>query len=86
VDLLHILKAFEQGAAGVLVMGCPQGSCHHLEGNTRAEQRVEYAQSLLTEMGMDRGKVKAVGLGSDMAWRFAQEVREMSEHTEEGKR
>lgn len=83
VDLLHILRAFEGGAAGVLLMGCPEGSCRHMEGSTRAKQRAEYAQSLLGELGMDGAKVRFVGLGPDMAWRFTQELFSMSKHAQE---
>jgi len=86
VDLIHILKAFEKGAAGVLVMGCQEGACQHLEGNIRAKERVKYAQGLLQEMGMDRENVKVVNLGPGMAWRFAEEVSKVAERIEEGRR
>jgi len=86
VDLIHILKAFEKGAAGVLVMGCQEGACQHLEGNTRAKERVKYAQDLLEEMGMDRESVKLVNLGPNMAWKFSEEASRIVERTEEGKR
>jgi F420-non-reducing hydrogenase iron-sulfur subunit len=33
-----ILKAFEMGAAGVLLLGCPLGECHFEFGNIRAEE------------------------------------------------
>ncbi|GAI53191.1 unnamed protein product, partial [marine sediment metagenome] len=49
--MLHILKAFEKGAAGVLVMGCQEGACRHLTGNIRAKERVNYAKDLLEELG-----------------------------------
>ena len=77
VDTLHILKAFENGAAGVLVMGCPEGACRHLEGNIRTRERVRYVQNMLEEMGLDGKRVKMVGLGPDMAWKFVQEVSGM---------
>jgi heterodisulfide reductase subunit A len=77
VDTLHILKAFERGAEGVLVMGCPDGACRHLEGNIRTKERVKYVQNLLEEMGMEGERVRMVTLGPDMAWRFVQEVSGM---------
>jgi heterodisulfide reductase subunit A-like polyferredoxin/coenzyme F420-reducing hydrogenase delta subunit len=86
VDILHILKAFEWGAKGVLLMGCQEGACQHLEGSTRAKERVQYAGRLLEETGMDRWRVKMVGLGPDMAHRFAQEISEMAERIEEENR
>jgi len=85
VSVLHILKAFETGAAGVLVMGCQEGACQHLTGNTRAKERVKYAASLLQEVGIDRERVKMVNFGPDMAQKFVSEIKEMVEKIKEGK-
>jgi coenzyme F420-reducing hydrogenase delta subunit len=83
VDVLHILSAFEKGAAGVLVMGCQEGACQHLTGNTRAKRRVRYAEGLLKEVGIDAARVKMVNLGPDMAQKFVREVKEMMERIKE---
>jgi F420-non-reducing hydrogenase iron-sulfur subunit len=53
VDVIHMLKAFENGAAVVLVMGCEDGACHHITGNTRAQERVKYCNMLLKEVEID---------------------------------
>jgi len=83
VDVLHILSAFEKGAAGVLVMGCQEGACQHLTGNTRAKRRVRYAEGLLKEVGIDAARVKMVNLAPDMAQKFVREVKEMVERIKE---
>ncbi len=83
VDVLHILRAFEKGAAGVLVMGCQEGACQHLTGNIRARERVRYIESALKEIGIDTRRVKMVNLGPDMAQKFVREVKEMVEKIEE---
>ena len=82
IDLVHILRAFKKGALGVLVMGCQEGACQHLTGNTRAKQRVEYAKSLLKEVGIDEDRIRMVNLGPDMARSFVQETKKMAEKTE----
>lgn len=79
VDVLHILKAFEKGADGVLVMGCQEEACRHLTGNTRAKERVKYSEILLRESGIDGERVRMVNLAPEMAHKFAQEVSEMTE-------
>lgn len=85
VSVLHILKAFEKGAAGVLVMGCQEGACQHLTGNTRAKERVKYAANLLQEVGINRERVKMVNFGPDMAQKFVREIKEMVGKIKEGK-
>ena len=44
---VFLLRAFEAGADGVIVLVCPEGQCRYLEGNIRAKKRVEYVQNLL---------------------------------------
>ncbi|MGD9976204.1 MAG: hydrogenase iron-sulfur subunit, partial [Desulfatirhabdiaceae bacterium] len=40
VDIIHILKAFENGADGVYVAGCLSGDCHFKTGNIKAARHV----------------------------------------------
>ena len=53
VDMLFILKAFVDGADGVLVSGCHFGDCHYLEGNYKAAKRMFMIKSLLRNIGLD---------------------------------
>ena len=46
-----LLKAFEKGAAGVLLLGCPPDECHFEFGNRRAEEAFAEAKSLATLLG-----------------------------------
>lgn len=57
VDVLHILKAFQSGIDGVLVLGCFKESCNFVEGNVRAEKRVNYTKTLLEEIGVNPDRV-----------------------------
>ena len=55
-DTLGIIKAFERGADGIFVIGCPEDRCHLLGGNERARKIVNYTKRLLDEIeiGSDR--------------------------------
>ena len=50
VDILHLLKAFEDGADGVYVAGCLEGECHFLTGNLKAKKKVQYVKEVLEEV------------------------------------
>ncbi|MFQ6123926.1 MAG: hydrogenase iron-sulfur subunit [Candidatus Heimdallarchaeota archaeon] len=80
VDALYILKAFEYGADGVLVTGCLLGSCHYLDGNFKAENRVKFVQNLLDEIGFGSERLRLRFLSSAMSNTFVEEVREMVDH------
>jgi F420-non-reducing hydrogenase iron-sulfur subunit len=77
VDILHILKAFEAGADAVLVSGCEAGSCHFLEGNLRARERVEYAKQLLEEIGLG-GRLEMFEVAASDAPKWVETVKEMT--------
>lgn len=57
---IFLLKAFEAGADGVVVLVCPEGQCRYVEGNIRAKKRVAWVQNLLDEIGLD-GRRLALG-------------------------
>ncbi|HBG47112.1 MAG TPA: hydrogenase iron-sulfur subunit [Deltaproteobacteria bacterium] len=53
IDPLFILKAFENGADGVLVSGCHPGDCHYTTGNYHARRRWIGFKNLLEFAGVD---------------------------------
>ena len=79
VDVIHILKALENGADGVYLAGCLEGECHYLVGNLRAKKRVGYAKQLLEECGIGAERVAMYNLSSAQGQRFAEIAREMTE-------
>jgi F420-non-reducing hydrogenase iron-sulfur subunit len=62
---VYILKAFESGADGVLIVGCPAGKCKRVDGNLRAAKRVAFVQKLLDEIGL--GARRLIYVSSDDA-------------------
>jgi coenzyme F420-reducing hydrogenase delta subunit len=60
VNLLYLLKAFETGADGVLLVTCKHGECQFLEGNLRAQKRSEAVDSMLEEIGFGSGRMKII--------------------------
>ena len=58
IDPLFILKAFQDGADGVLVSGCHFGDCHYLEGNYKAAKRMFLLKSVLKNIGLDDKRLR----------------------------
>jgi coenzyme F420-reducing hydrogenase delta subunit len=65
-----ILKAFEHGAAGVLLLGCPPEECHYDFGNRRAEEMVAVASDLIHVLGYSKKRLQMdrVTAGDAEAW------------------
>ena len=74
-----MMKAFENGADGVYLVGCMEGDCHYLSGNLKARKRVEYVKKLLDECGIGAERVSMYNLSSAQGQRFAEIAREMGE-------
>jgi coenzyme F420-reducing hydrogenase delta subunit len=53
VDAIYLLKAFEKGADGVVVLACDQRLCSTIEGARRIHKRVERTKVLLAEAGIE---------------------------------
>ena len=79
VDIMLMMKAFENGADGVYLVGCLEGDCHYLVGNLKAKRRVEYVKKLLDECGIGGERVAMYNLSSAQGQRFAEAAREMGE-------
>ena len=73
------LRAFENGADGILVAGCEEGSCHFKEGNLIAKKRVNYTRKLLAEMGLEEERIRMVNVGAADARPLAEIFRNMVE-------
>jgi F420-non-reducing hydrogenase iron-sulfur subunit len=82
IDVLYVLRAFEDGADGVLVAGWLEGDCHYLEGNLNARRRIEYAQKLLEEIGLEGRRVQMINLSSAMGGQFAWSAAELTAEIE----
>lgn len=66
---VFLLRAFEAGADAVVVLACPEGECHYVDGNIRARKRVERLKDLLDEIGLDGRRLSLfnVSLGDEAA-------------------
>ncbi len=79
VDALHLMRCFERGADGVIVVGCREGDCHYQSGNFRARKRVEEVAGLLERLGIGGARLRMVNLSSSDAPLFVKAAREIHE-------
>jgi F420-non-reducing hydrogenase iron-sulfur subunit len=78
VDILHMLRAFEDGADGVYVAGCLEGECHFISGNIKTRKKVEYVKKTLEELGIEPERIEMFNLSSAQGSRFAEIANEMT--------
>ena len=79
VDPVFILKAFENGADGVLVCGCHINDCHYISGNLKADNRMEKAKKLLHTIGINPERLRLEWVSAAEGAKFAGVVKEFTE-------
>jgi len=71
VDVLHVLKAFQNGADGVIITGCHIGDCHYIDGNVKAKDRVDVMKKSLGALGIDPERLEIGFASSSEGQKFA---------------
>jgi coenzyme F420-reducing hydrogenase delta subunit len=74
-----IIKAFEEGADGVIVLGCHIGECHYDSGNHRAAKRIPVLHSLMTFSGLEPERLRLDWVSASEGARFVSIVSEFTE-------
>jgi F420-non-reducing hydrogenase iron-sulfur subunit len=79
LDPTFVMKALAGGADGVMVTGCHPGECHYLEQNYKALRRFKLLQRMLTQFGIEPGRVKLVWASAAEGVRLGQEITKFVE-------
>jgi F420-non-reducing hydrogenase iron-sulfur subunit len=74
-----ILKAFEAGADGILVLGCHPGDCHYNEGNYKTIRRIALLKKMLSQLGIEGERVRLEWVSASEGERFTHLTDEMTE-------
>ena len=64
LDALHLLKAFDNGADGVMVFACPEGQCQYIDGSRKAKDRVAYMKKSLDVLGIGGDRLEICNVNS----------------------
>jgi F420-non-reducing hydrogenase iron-sulfur subunit len=79
VDPQFILKAFADGADGVLVAGCHPGDCHYIEGNYKTMGRMPIIHKMLEQLGIEKERFRLEWISASEGDRVAEVANEMTE-------
>lgn len=85
IEPAFIFNAFERGADGVLVVGCPQNRCHYGFGNKYADESFGKVQNLLNLLGITSEKFQWAWPERDQTASFIEAVDLFLRSIREGK-
>jgi heterodisulfide reductase subunit A len=79
VRVNQILKAFKDGAQGVMVVGCKTDGCHYEIGSDKTEKRMDLAKVLLKEYGIEPERLEMFKMVFIEGAQFAEAAKMMTE-------
>jgi F420-non-reducing hydrogenase iron-sulfur subunit len=75
-----ILKAFQEGADGVLIAGCHIGECHYGKGNYITAKRVGVMKELMGFIGLSPQRLRLEWIATSESNKFANVVNEFTRY------
>jgi F420-non-reducing hydrogenase iron-sulfur subunit len=79
VDPMFVVKAFLQGADGVIIAGCLPGDCHYLKGNYYARRRFAVLNKTFESLGLEPERLRLSWVSASDGPRYAEVVKEFTE-------
>ena len=79
VEPAFILRAFELGADGVIILGCHPGDCHYAEGNYKALRRMLLLKRTLIQLGIEEDRFRLDWVSASEGERFTNIVNDITE-------
>jgi coenzyme F420-reducing hydrogenase delta subunit len=79
IDFMLLLKAFDQGADGVIISGCHPGDCHYTSGNFHARRRWIIFREFLDFLGIDTRRIHFAWISAAEGAKFAEFVNGVTE-------
>jgi F420-non-reducing hydrogenase iron-sulfur subunit len=79
VDPQFVLKAFKEGADGVLISGCHPGDCHYQEGNYNTMRRHKLLLKMLEQFGIEKERFRLEWVSASEGNKFQQVCNEFTD-------
>ena len=82
IDPQFVMKAFANGADGVLIGGCHFGDCHYQSGNHKAARRFRLLKRVLVGMGIEEERIRLEWISAAEADKLRDVMTEMVKQLE----
>ena len=79
IEPAFVLKAFREGADGVLICGCHPGDCHYHEGNYKCLRRFKLLQKYIKQIGIEEKRLRLAWISASEGKQFAELANDMTE-------
>jgi F420-non-reducing hydrogenase iron-sulfur subunit len=83
IDFMILMKAFENGADGIIVSGCHPNDCHYSTGNFHARRRWIVFRNLLNFSGIETDRIQFSWVSAAEGFKWADVVNNAVEKIKE---
>lgn len=83
IEPTFVLKAFREGADGVLICGCHPGDCHYQEGNYKCLRRFQLLKKYIRQMGIESERLKLEWISASEGKQYAELVNSFTQTIQE---
>ena len=83
IDPMFVLKAFKEGADGVIISGCHPGDCHYERGNFFTRRRMAELKNLLNFLGLEPDRFHISWISGSEGGKFVELMTEITETVRE---
>jgi len=77
IEVLHLLKPFEEGADGVYVAGCQEDSCQYVSGISKAAKRVAHVKKMLEALDIEPERINLFNLSAGKGQEYVEAACQM---------
>lgn len=77
IDFMILMKAFENGADGIIVSGCHPNDCHYSTGNFHARRRWIVFRNLMNFTGIETERIQFSWVSAAEGFKWADVVNNM---------
>lgn len=79
VNINFVLRAFQNGADGVVIAGCHPGDCHYSTGNYYTRRRFSLITNLTEYIGIEKDRLKVDWISAAEGNKFATVMNDILE-------
>jgi len=83
IDVSFVIRAFLDGADGVIVSGCHPGDCHYTAGNYRARRRWILFRDLLDTLGFDLRRLELAWISAAEGAKWVKTIQSFTDRLRE---
>ncbi|MFW9819256.1 MAG: hydrogenase iron-sulfur subunit, partial [Candidatus Thorarchaeota archaeon] len=78
VEPTFILRAFNNGIDGVLVIGCHMGDCHYMKGFEYTQIRMAHLKKLIKYIGIEEDRFQIYSISASEGKQFSELIKDFT--------